>query len=184
MLPLFDAADLSSTLSNSVGIRIQLALEADDSAAVVRGKERTLAALTAPDGSLGRWQRALDLWCAGWFWTDGHAPDRGTFRELMARLLGGHSSLPARTSATLLNHSDETAARLRFHHWPLAFPEVFLDEHGQARATPGFDAVIGNPPWDMIRADTVRAYAADAGFRRADVLPIEHEFWRFYRLVP
>jgi SAM-dependent methyltransferase len=36
----------------------------------------------------------------------------------------------------------------------------------------------------VIRADTVRAYASDAGFRRVDVLPIEHEFWRFYRLVP
>jgi len=36
----------------------------------------------------------------------------------------------------------------------------------------------------VIRADTVRAYATDAGFRRVDVLPIDHEFWRFYRLVP
>jgi len=35
-----------------------------------------------------------------------------------------------------------------------------------------------------IRPDTVRAYAAEAGFRRVDVLPIEHDFWRFYRLVP
>jgi 2-polyprenyl-3-methyl-5-hydroxy-6-metoxy-1,4-benzoquinol methylase len=36
----------------------------------------------------------------------------------------------------------------------------------------------------VIRADTVRAYAAEAGFSRTDVLPIEHDFWRFYRLVP
>jgi SAM-dependent methyltransferase len=36
----------------------------------------------------------------------------------------------------------------------------------------------------VIRPDTVRAYAAEAGFARVDVLPIEHEFWRFYRLVP
>jgi 2-polyprenyl-3-methyl-5-hydroxy-6-metoxy-1,4-benzoquinol methylase len=36
----------------------------------------------------------------------------------------------------------------------------------------------------VIRADTVRAYAAEAGFTRVDVLPIEHDFWRFYRLVP
>jgi SAM-dependent methyltransferase len=35
-----------------------------------------------------------------------------------------------------------------------------------------------------IRADTVRAYASAAGFTRADELPIEHDFWRFYRLVP
>jgi 2-polyprenyl-3-methyl-5-hydroxy-6-metoxy-1,4-benzoquinol methylase len=36
----------------------------------------------------------------------------------------------------------------------------------------------------VIRPDTVRAYARDAGFTRVDVLPIEHDFWRFYRLVP
>ncbi|MGH9277225.1 MAG: class I SAM-dependent methyltransferase [Acidimicrobiales bacterium] len=36
----------------------------------------------------------------------------------------------------------------------------------------------------VIRPDTVRAYAAAAGFTRVDVLPIEHDFWRFYRLVP
>ncbi len=36
----------------------------------------------------------------------------------------------------------------------------------------------------VIRPDTVRAYAAEAGFGRVDVLSIEHDFWRFYRLVP
>ena len=153
-LPLFPDEHLSTAFEHAVRIRQQLTSEADDSAAIVREKERTLASLHDKGSSFATWSRLFDLWCAGWFWTDGHAPDRGTFRELMARLLGGHSSLPARTSATLLNHSDETAARLRFHHWPLAFPEVFLDEHGQARATPGFDAVIGNPPWDMVRGDS------------------------------
>jgi SAM-dependent methyltransferase len=36
----------------------------------------------------------------------------------------------------------------------------------------------------VIRPATVRAYATEAGFSRVDVLPIEHDFWRFYRLVP
>jgi SAM-dependent methyltransferase len=36
----------------------------------------------------------------------------------------------------------------------------------------------------VIRTDTVRRYAADAGFREVEVLPIENDFWRFYRLVP
>jgi 2-polyprenyl-3-methyl-5-hydroxy-6-metoxy-1,4-benzoquinol methylase len=35
----------------------------------------------------------------------------------------------------------------------------------------------------VIRPDTVRAYARAAGFEQVDVLPIEHEFWRFYRLA-
>jgi hypothetical protein len=36
----------------------------------------------------------------------------------------------------------------------------------------------------VIRPDTVRAYAAEAGFSQVEVLPIDHDFWRFYRLVP
>ncbi|HZN75207.1 MAG TPA: class I SAM-dependent methyltransferase [Micromonosporaceae bacterium] len=36
----------------------------------------------------------------------------------------------------------------------------------------------------VLRADTVRAYATSAGFARVDILPIEHDFWRFYRLLP
>lgn len=35
-----------------------------------------------------------------------------------------------------------------------------------------------------IRPDTVRRYAREAGFSAVTVLPIEHDFWRFYRLDP
>ncbi len=34
----------------------------------------------------------------------------------------------------------------------------------------------------VMRADTVRRYATEAGFASVDVLPIEHDFFRFYRL--
>ena len=36
----------------------------------------------------------------------------------------------------------------------------------------------------VMRPDTVRDYATEAGFSGVEVLPIEHDFWRFYRLVP
>jgi hypothetical protein len=36
----------------------------------------------------------------------------------------------------------------------------------------------------VIRPSTVRDYATGAGFTHVEVLPIEHDFWRFYRLVP
>ena len=34
----------------------------------------------------------------------------------------------------------------------------------------------------VMRADTVREYASEAGFAGVEVLPIEHDFFRFYRL--
>jgi hypothetical protein len=165
-LPLFPAESLSSVVEHAIRVRVQLTMQPDDSAAIVRQKERTFAALNARGSSLAAWSRLLDLWCAGWFWTDGTGPDRGTFRELTARLLDGACTLPERTCATLLGHSQATAARCRFHHWPLVFPEIFLDDHGRMKSAPGFDAVVGNPPWDMVRGDSGNADARAS--RRAD----------------
>lgn len=35
----------------------------------------------------------------------------------------------------------------------------------------------------VMRSDTVRRYAEEAGFRTFEVLPIENDFYRFYRLL-
>ena len=45
-----------------------------------------------------------------------------------------------------LKFVEELAARHRFHHWELAFADVFA-ENG------GFDLVLGNPPWVKVRWD-------------------------------
>lgn len=36
----------------------------------------------------------------------------------------------------------------------------------------------------VLRPATVASYAAAAGFASCDVLPVEHDLWRFYRLTP
>lgn len=36
----------------------------------------------------------------------------------------------------------------------------------------------------VMRPDVLRRFASEAGYSRVDVLPIEADFWRFYRLVP
>jgi hypothetical protein len=36
----------------------------------------------------------------------------------------------------------------------------------------------------VMRPDTLRRYAADAGFATVDVLPVHDDFFRFYRLRP
>lgn len=35
--------------------------------------------------------------------------------------------------------------------WPLEFPEAFYDEKGRLLDSPGFDVIIGNPPWDVVK---------------------------------
>ena len=34
----------------------------------------------------------------------------------------------------------------------------------------------------VMRPDTLREYAREAGFTDVEILPIEHDFFRFYRL--
>jgi SAM-dependent methyltransferase len=46
----------------------------------------------------------------------------------------------------------------------------------------GWSVLHSLPVGTVMRAGTVRAYAAAAGFDRVDELPIEHELWRFYHL--
>ena len=36
----------------------------------------------------------------------------------------------------------------------------------------------------VMRPETVRRYAQEAGFRRVEILPIAHDFFRLYRLHP
>jgi hypothetical protein len=153
-LPLLDDGALAATLAHGAGVRLKLATDPDDSAIAVRAKEQTLAALAARDGALGRWSRVLDLWCAGWFWEPGAPPDRRTFGELVARVLHGRCALPDRIAAPVLDRAEALASRHHFLHWPLAFPEIFVDASGRPLPDGGFDAVIGNPPWDMIRGDS------------------------------
>jgi hypothetical protein len=153
-LPLFDATGVAPAIEDAVRTRMGITLEPDDAAAVVHRKEQQLAALSARGAPLRSWVHVLDLWCAGWFWDGNDAPGAGAFGEIGNHILGRPCALPHRTASTLANKADAIAASRRFLHWPLVFPEVFADRLGEPLANPGFDAVIGNPPWDMVRGDS------------------------------
>jgi hypothetical protein len=51
------------------------------------------------------------------------------------------------------------AAERRFLHWEAAFPGVWADWQS-AQPEGGFDAVIGNPPWDRMKLQEVEWFAA------------------------
>ena len=46
-----------------------------------------------------------------------------------------------------LRFVDEFARQRRFHHWELAFADLFYGAGRDGRARGGFDLVLGNPPW-------------------------------------
>jgi hypothetical protein len=164
-LPLFDPDALTATLGTVIDTRVRLTLERDDDVAVVKRKEQSLAALRRRDGGFMRLKALLDLWCACWFF-DRDPPSAAVFRALSDALLRGDSTLPGRLVHEWHDRSARVANERRFLHWELEFPEVFFDEAGRRRSSGGFDAVIANPPWDMVRGDSGDTAARDE--RRAD----------------
>ena len=86
-------------------------------------------------------QEAMDLWCACWFWpTDEieHAPLPSTFADS-----------PDATRAVAWR----LAGEMRFFHWELEFPDVFR------QAGSGFDAMLGNPPWETLQPNSMEFFS-------------------------
>ena len=152
-LPLFAEDAVASALRDALPVRFTLESEPNDTLDQVKAKERALAAITAKDALLSRWRRVADLWCAAWFTSSGTVAPSSAFGSLTDAILTGRSDLPPHTTARYLEAAEAAAALRRFFHWELEFPEVFFDADGQRLPRAGFDAVIGNPPWDMLRAD-------------------------------
>jgi hypothetical protein len=153
VLPLFDEAIADDLSHRVIPARLRLALEPSDSLDAVKRKERSLAELAGTNGPLARWTAAAHAWCGAALWP-GSPPSSALVSEWIASATGSATSL---TSAQLQDTFSRAIAHATSHscfHWELAFPEIFFDTSGRPLEAPGFDAVIGNPPWDVMRADT------------------------------
>ena len=78
--------------------------------------------------------------------------------QMLERGPGGEVRPPSPAFARLWHAANSTADREHFLHWEVAFPGVW---HGWQHTRPqgGFDAVIGNPPWDRIKLQEVEWFA-------------------------
>jgi hypothetical protein len=155
-LPLFEAENEAAAMRAVVPVRVRLATTPDDSAETVHDKERMLASTRAPASAMTALRRVADLWCACWFWAGTSVPQPGPaeFGDLAADLRSGGASLPERIARPRLDEARRIAESRRFLHWMLEFPEVYFDHDGAPLDAPGFDAILGNPPWEMVRGDT------------------------------
>lgn len=173
-LPLFEWTAADSAIGAAVGPRLSLASDAGDTLDQVRAKERLMAALEGDEGPVRAWKAVADLWCAGWFPPAGGTRTRAAsspalFGALVDHLSGGRTGagLPSHVAEPLLAGAKSVAAREAFFHWTLEFPEVFFGRDGRGLDNPGFDAVIGNPPWEVLRADHGEPAGALTSFTRA-----------------
>ena len=83
-----------------------------------------------------------NLWTSVYF---GNNVSRATYHQAL-------NALRARDTDALDNllsyqRAQAIAVEERFFHWEIEFPEVFRDRYGREKDNPGFDAVVGNPPY-------------------------------------
>jgi len=110
-------------------------------------------------------------------------PARELFDLVSAHCAGG-AQLPERVGdpATISRqHTDDSVAvaidNLQPLHFPSAFPEVFV------RANPGFDCILGNPPWEEVTVEELGFWALrfpglksmKPGDQRREVAHLRHE---------
>lgn len=139
-------------MSPILGEGVTPAVVHDDALAVFRelhdlpvhdtaGRERLYRERIADNPALARLRLAFDTWCAIWFWPGDELPKLPGPDEL-------HEPSPA---------AQEVVARLRdehrFFHWELEFPDVFTG------AGAGFDAIVGNPPWEIQKPNSKEFFA-------------------------
>ncbi|WP_030730423.1 Eco57I restriction-modification methylase domain-containing protein [Streptomyces sp. NRRL F-2890] len=106
---------------------------------------------------------AADAWCAAFVWLKHagapEAPTEQLFRALRGR---DQSAVPDATHTEILRLRDQ----YRFFHWHLEFPEVFAVPESGVGVQPGtgwaggFDAVVGNPPWEHLELKEQEFFAA------------------------
>ncbi len=103
--------------------------------------------------TLDQHRKVANLWLSVYF---GNEVVRGDYHNILnalkSRQASDFSTLPGYQKA------EKLAKHYRFFHWEIEFPEVFRDELGNELENPGFDAIVGNPPYGAKLASHEKAH--------------------------
>ena len=165
---LFDKEEFEQNINILIKHRNWLESEPSDTADKIHKKERLVEKDQKEGTFYSKLKLLCDLWCSCWFWPAGAiaVPDESIFKELRDYIFKEQSSLSKEICGKYLDPSIVISGDQRFFHWELEFPEVYLDEEGKFKKNPGFDAALGNPPWDIIKPNSQEFFCNfDPNFR-------------------
>lgn len=162
--------DLDATPTHALARTRAALLQPQDDATSVRALARRWRDYEHSADYVDRKAHA-DAWAAAFVWPLVPAPARTVDAETprhfqpptsaIVRRLG--SEPHATTLAPVRAEVERLAAEYRFFHWHLEFPEVFdrpADGIGTEGWGGGFDAVVGNPPWERVKLQEQEFFAA------------------------
>jgi Alw26I/Eco31I/Esp3I family type II restriction m6 adenine DNA methyltransferase len=125
----------------------------------VKAKEKQWEAEILP--RLAAYKKVADLWTNTFF--DGPLSEEEYLAAAKSILVEAEMSRERLREAASYRHLKEFDKP--YFHWELEFPDIFYAEDGAAKANSGFDAVIGNPPYDVIsEKEQKREVEADKEF--------------------
>jgi type I restriction-modification system DNA methylase subunit len=97
-----------------------------------------------------RFRMLADVWTSTSF---GNEVAWDAYNTLVEKLQSPDPEWEELTQKKYVQRALESSKERRFFHWELEFPEVFYDEQGNRKNSAGFDAVIGNPPYDVLEKE-------------------------------
>lgn len=94
------------------------------------------------------YKKVLDIWLSRHFDNERADDFLMTFSDQITHLLKGEDVELGDKQQAIINKAEQLNNEKHFFHWELEFPEVFVDlKQSKWQENPGFDAVVGNPPW-------------------------------------
>ena len=136
--PMFTGQVVSEAMTRAANLQRKLADNPDRTPEEVKRSEEMGAELQRATAGL---RSAFDLWASEPLGLVGARHALETYADSIVACDEGKT---AKIEAVMAGAS-RSALQYHFCHWPLEFPSVFHRER------PGFDVVVGNPPWNKIK---------------------------------
>ena len=151
--------DFKRVVAETIGQIQQIEAQASGDVAAVKAKENRWEAEVLP--RLAPYKKVADLWTNAFF--DGPLSEEEYLAAAKQILVVAQEGADRLRETAAYYHIKELDKP--YFYWELEFPEVFFNDDGTFKTRPGFDAVVGNPPYDVIsEKEQQRAVEAEKNF--------------------